>query len=146
MSLISASNKQNNAYTIHSHKSWTNSRLKSADVFVAAMVVWRFVVAWLVLAAAAAAQRFSLFFTWAICSYLHVSSQQNVDRICKTADHVMHRSRHCSALYFGVSDEFCSHFADFARVSGGCFDTLALFRRRVWECLWSDVQVVPHMR
>ncbi len=53
-----------------------------------------------------------------------------VNRICKTADHVMHRSRHCSALYFGVSDEFCSHFADFARVSGGCFDTLALFRRK----------------
>lgn len=66
-------------------------------------------------------------------TYLHVLNQHDVDRICNTAYHLTQRSHSETArLYIlGVYDEFCSFlgvfFADFAGISGSCFNMLDLF-------------------
>lgn len=80
-------------------------------------------------------RRFPLFFTWAsdqvvsACistSFLTLYRQNLQDSISPGAEKSF---GNCSALYFGVSDEFGGIFGYFADFSDGCFDMHALYGR-----------------
>lgn len=84
--------------------------------------------------------RFALYLASGLCTSLHVSSRHDVDRICNTADHLMHRSHFGIAQLwiFVLSDEFCSYFINFVGFLDSQMDRCELFGE-VREC--KDVQV-----